>query len=417
LPSLLPFRNFHFKKGLEKSEDKLKELAAPPYDVISENEKAELKNRDPNNICHVILPESYESAGKKLDEMINNEVLIHGEDRCVCIYGIDYKKPDTGEIISRYGFVGLLKLVDIFPPSIRDGVIPHEMTFKKFTEDRYQLIKHTDGNFSPIFMIYNGNGTAEDLFKKYTREEPFLQTIDRDGFTHKIWEVWKKKDIEKFQDIVKNHDVIIADGHHRYSTCLRHSKNGGCKYIMALFIDFNDPGLIIYTSHRQIQKMPVKSINELTDKIKEKFEITENIEDVKALKILMDQNKGKHVFGCYFKEKYLVFKLKDAIKPEEHIGGECSKEWKNLNLPILHDILLKDIGIRKEDITFIKGVKNGLSNVNNGKIEALFMVNPTTLEEVHEITKLGEIMPQKSTYFYPKPLSGLVIHKHTDTIE
>ena len=131
----------------------------------------------------------------------------------------------------------------------------------------------------------------------------------------------------------------------------------------------------------------------------------------------MDQNIGNHVFGCYFQKKFLLFKLRDTIRPEEYIEGEKSKEWKNLNLPILHDILLKDIGIMKQNITFIKGVKNGLRNVDEGKIHALFMVNSTTLEEVHKITKLGEIMPQKSTYFYPKPLSGLVIHKHTDVIE
>ena len=416
MPELLPFRNFYYKEGFDEK-DRLKELVAPPYDVISDSEKDALKKSNKDNICHVILPDNYKSAGAKLKEMIDNEVLIHGKDRCVCIYGIDYKKPDTGENISRYGFVGLLKLVDIFPTSIRDGVIPHEMTFKKFTEDRYHLIKHTDGNFSPIFMIYNGNGSAEELFKKYTKQEPFLQTTDRDGFTHKIWEVWKKKDIQKFQQIVKKHDVIIADGHHRYTTCLRHSKNGGCKYIMALFIDFNDPGLIIYTSHRQIHKMPVNTIEELKEKLKNLFDITENIKDVKALKKLMDNNIEQHVFGCYFQNKYLFLKLKENIKPEAHVPGTNSKDWKNLNLPILHSILLKELGIEKENISFIKGVKNGIKNVNEGKVQALFMVNPTTLEEVHKITKLGEIMPQKSTYFYPKPLSGLVIHKHTDSIE
>ena len=171
MPELLPFRNLHYKEGLDETEDKLKNLAAPPYDVISEKEKADLKNRSPDNICHVILPESYESAGKKLEEMIDNKVLIHGEDRCICIYGIDYKRPDTGELISRYGFVGLLKLVEIFPA--KEGVIPHESTFKKYTTDRFNLIQHTDGNFSPIWTIYDGNGAAEDLFKKYTKQPPF----------------------------------------------------------------------------------------------------------------------------------------------------------------------------------------------------------------------------------------------------
>ena len=415
MPELLPFRNLHYKEGLDETEDKLKNLAAPPYDVISEKEKADLKNRSPDNICHVILPESYESAGKKLEEMIDNKVLIHGEDRCICIYGIDYKRPDTGELISRYGFVGLLKLVEIFPA--KEGVIPHESTFKKYTTDRFNLIQHTDGNFSPIWTIYDGNGAAEDLFKKYTKQPPFLQTVDRDGFIHKIWEVWKEKDIKKFQDIVARNQIIIADGHHRYSTCLRYSKHGGCNYIMALFIDFNDPGLIIYTSHRQIHKMFVNNIEELKSKVSDKFDIKE-LEDVSALKEIMEDHRGQHVFGCYFLNKFIFFRLKDNIFPEDLIAKDESKQWKNLNLPILHYILLADLDVQRSDISYIKGIKQGVENVDTQEdIKALFIVNPTTLEEIHEITKLGEIMPQKSTYFFPKPLSGLVVHKHTDGIE
>lgn len=410
---MLPFKNLHYKIG-KGNPDKLKALLAPPYDVISEEEKIEMK-KNPDNICHVILPESYDAAGQKLEEMINNGTLVTEKDRCICIYGIDYIRPDTGEKISRYGFVGLLKLVEIFPAT--DGVIPHEATFRKFTEDRLKIIQKTDSNFSPIFTIYDGNGTAEEIFNKYITKKPFLETIDRDGFTHKIWEVWKEKDIKKFQEIVRKHEIIIADGHHRFITSLSHSKHGGCKYIMALFIDFNDPGLIIYTSHRQIHRMPVKNIEELKKRGNQFFEI-EEFDNLETLKSNMTRNKHKHVFGCYFQKKYLFLKLKNEIKPEELIFRDHSNEWKKLNLPILHEILLKDcLNLEKEDVTFIKDVNKGIQNVDSGKIQALFMVNPTTLEEVQKITSLGEIMPQKSTYFYPKPLSGLIIHRHSNEIE
>lgn len=414
MPELIPFRNFHYKIGRSNPE-KLRELTAPPYDVISEEEKIEFK-KNSDNICHVILPETYKAAGQKLKEMIHNNTLITEQDRCICIYGIDYTRPDTGEKISRYGFVGLLKLEEIFPAN--DGIVPHEATFRKFTEDRLNLIHETDSNFSPIFIVYNGmNGTAEKLFKKYIEEKPFLHTIDRDGFTHNIWEVWKEKDIKKFQEIVNNHELIIADGHHRYITCLNHSRHGGCKYIMSLFIDFNDPGLIIYTSHRQIHKKFVKNIDEFREKVSDKFEI-EDVEDVNAMKNKMENNRNEHVFGYYFQNKFLFLKLKDQIDPENFIPGNHSNQWKNLNLPILHHILFKALGLEEEDITFVKGLKNGINNVDTKEdIKALFIVNPTKLEEVQKITSLGEIMPQKSTYFYPKPLSGLIIHQHSNNIE
>ncbi|MBY8984904.1 MAG: DUF1015 domain-containing protein [Candidatus Lokiarchaeota archaeon] len=414
MPELISLRCFYYSKAKDPSV--LRSLVAPPYDVISEEEKQELKDKNPDNICHVILPETYEGAGLKLQEMIENHTLISNKNRCICIYGIEYIRPKTGEKITRYGFVGLLKLAEIFPSA--DGIVPHEMTFKKFTKDRLNIIEKTDANFSPIFTIYDGNGSAINIFKKYVNKEPFLKTLDLEGFTHKIWMVSNEEDIKEFQNIIKKHSVIIADGHHRYITCLRHSRNGGCKYIMALFIDFNDPGLIIYTSHRQIHKLPVKNLEDFRNKVKSFFIIDEDIKNLQNLRDLMKANKGKRVFGCYFKNKFIFLKLKKEINIEEFVSGNHSKEWKHLSLPILHDILLKNcLNIKQEDISFIKNEEKGLENVEKGIIDALFMVNPTSLEEIHKITQLGEIMPQKSTYFYPKPLSGLIIHRHTERIE
>jgi uncharacterized protein (DUF1015 family) len=414
MPELISLRLFYYSEG--KDPAVLSSLVAPPYDVISEEEKLNLKNTNPNNICHVILPETYKGAGQKLDEMIENHTLISDNNRCICIYGIEYLRPDNGEKTIRYGFVGLLKLAEIFPAV--DGIIPHEMTFNKFTEDRLNIIEKTDANFSPIFTIYNGNGSAIKIFNKYVESEPYLKTTDRDGFTHKIWMISNEEDIKDFQEIIKKNSVIIADGHHRYITCLRHSRNGGCKYIMALFIDFNDPGLIIYTSHRQIHNLPVENLQDFKNKVKSAFTIKEDIKNFQRLKEIMENNKGKHVFGCYIKNKFIFLKLKKEINIEELISGNHSKEWKHLSLPILHNILLKNcLDVKQQDISFIKDEEKGLENVDKGKIDALFMVNPTTLKEIQSITQLGEIMPQKSTYFYPKPLSGLIIHRHTDNIE
>ena len=414
MPELISLRCFYYREGNDPH--MLRSLVAPPYDVISEEEKEELKAKNPNNICHVILPETYESANRKLEDMIDKNVLIADETRSICIYGIDYIKPDTGVKITRYGFVGLLKLAEIFPAA--DGIVPHEMTFKKFTEDRLNIIKNTDANFSPIFTIYDGNGAAIKIFKNYVNKEPNLKTLDRDGFTHKIWMVKDENDIQGFQNIIKKHPVIIADGHHRYITSLRHSRSGGCKYIMTLFIDFNDPGLIIYTSHRQIHKLDFNTINELKIKVKEYFNIIEDFNNFQELKEEMEKCKGNHVFGCYYQNKFLLLKLKKKINPIEIITGNHSNEWKNLSLPILHNILLeKCLNVKKEDISFITDIDKGLSNANEGKSVMLLMVNPTTLEEVHNITRAGEIMPQKSTYFFPKPLSGLIIHRHNGEIE
>ena len=355
------------------------------------------------------------AIGALLEKMIDEGALSIKDDPCLYIYGIEYINPETEERVARYGIVGLLRLVEIFPA--HDRVIPHEMTFRKYTEDRLKLIQQTDSNFSPIFMIYDGGGEAHKIMDKYViAQEPFLKTLDRDNFMHKIWEIRNKDDIEAIQDLIRKNRLIIADGHHRYITCLRHSRYGGCKYIMTLFIDFNDPGLIIYTTHREVPKLPIKDIDEFREKVQEYF-IIEILEHFRTLKDLMNYNKDNHVFGVYFLKKYIFLRLKESIKPEDIIGGIHSNEWKNLNIPILHEILLeKCLGV-KEGIDFIKDVKAGLKKVKKGDIDALFLLNPTTLSEIQTITHLKEIMPQKSTYFYPKPLSGLLIHRHSDQIE
>ncbi len=412
MPELLPFKSYYYREG--KDPEVLRALVAPPYDVIGEEEKMELE-QNPNNIVHIILPETYDKAKEKLENMINNNVLITEKEKCLYIYGIDYINPETEERLSRYGIVGLLKLVDIFPA--RDNVIPHEMTFRKYTEDRLKLIQKTDSNFSPIFTIYDGEGAAHKIFEKYIDKAPFLQVKDRDNFTHKIWEVRDEKDIKELQELIKENKLIIADGHHRYITCLRHSRHGGCNYIMTLFIDFNDPGLIIYTTHREVKHLPVKSIDGFIEKVNDSF-FVEVLDHLRTLKDLMTYNKGEHVFGVYFKNKFIFLRLKQSILPHGVIRGTHSNEWKNLNIPILNEILLEHcLNVKKEDVDFIKDVSTGLQKVDQGKIDALFLLNPTTLSEIQTITRLKEIMPKKSTYFFPKPLSGLVIHRHSNEIE
>ena len=196
MPELLPFRSLYYREG--KDANKLRGLVAPPYDVINEEEKIELE-KNPNNIIHVILPKSYDLAKEKLEKMIDNKILVTEIDRCLYIYGIDYIHPETEEHLSRYGIVGLLKLVEIFPAC--DNVIPHEMTFRKYTEDRLNLIRKTDSNFSPIFTIYDGGGKAHKIINKYVKKEPFLQTLDHHNFTHKIWEVREENDICSLQEL------------------------------------------------------------------------------------------------------------------------------------------------------------------------------------------------------------------------
>jgi len=411
MPEILPFTPYYYSCGRKDNKHanvELSKLTSPPYDVISEEEEKRLKQKK-FNISHIILPETYDKAAFYLNDWIEKKILINNAQKGIYIYGIEFTINDNPEIIKRYGIISLLKLTEFFD---HGDVLPHEMTFPKFTEDRYKLITKTDCNFSPIFTIYNGNGFSNEIIRRNIKKEPFLETIDSDDFVHKIWVIEDENDIKYLQEKFAKTPVIIADGHHRYITALKRSRHGGCKYIMAMFIDFHDPGLKIYTSYRLIKRMQIRNIEEILERMKPFFEI-QHIDTFDELEIIINKQNMKRIFGLAFNGKYLIFSLKYSFKPEEHISEHKSKDWKYLPVPILHHIIFdKCLKIPKSEIVFKKNLTGVRRLIKDKKFDAVFMVSNTKLEDIQKITENREIMPQKSTYFFPKPLSGLLIHKH-----
>jgi uncharacterized protein (DUF1015 family) len=407
MPEILPFTPYYYARGRNNDKfikDGLSKVIAPPYDVISKYQKSRLI-KDKYNITHIILPETYDKASFFLNKWIEKRILINNAEKAIYIYGIEFTINDCSERIKRYGIVALLKLTEFFD---NGDVLPHEMTFPKYTEDRYKLITKTDSNFSPIFTIYDGNGFSNEIIEKYIKNEPFLETIDSDNFNHKIWVIENQNDIKYLQKKFLNTPIIIADGHHRYITALKRSRHGGCKYIMAMFIDFHDPGLKIYTSYRLIKHMPIEIIKRMNPFFE--IQYVNTFDELERIINLENQNR---LFGLSFKGKFFIFSLKENFKPEEHIHEQKSVKWKNLPVPILHHIIFeKCLKIPKNEIIFKKNLTGVNRLLKRGKFEAIFMVSNTKLEDIKKITAQGEIMPQKSTYFFPKPLSGLLIHKH-----
>lgn len=411
MPDIRPFTANYFACGRSTNKDerdKLKDVVSPPYDVISSEEKERLK-QNKFNITHIILPETYKKAAIIQNEWVRDKILINSKKKSMYIYGIEFTVNDNPKIIKRYGIVALLKLTEFFTGG---DVHPHEMTFPKYTEDRFKLISETDSNYSPIFTIYDGKDFAKNIINKHIKDEPFLKTIDTDGFTHKVWVIENTDDIKYLQDKFAKTPVIIADGHHRYKTGIKRRHEGGCNYIMAMFIDFNDPGLKIYTSYRMIKTMPFNGMEEVINKMKVFFDINE-IDTFNDLIDTINKEKTKRAFGLAYDNRYVVFSIDNSVKTEDHINESYSKEWRNLPVPILHYIIFdKYLNIPKEQIVFKKNLAGIKKLFKEKQFDAVFMVSNTNLEEIKRITELGEIMPQKSTYFFPKPLSGLLIHTH-----
>ena len=416
MPEIIPFKAYHYNttKKLE-----LENVLAPPHDVISPAERIGFQQKSPYNIIHLILPDSYPVAGQVLNDLIKNKIVIQRNSPAFYIYGT--KNRFNGVEFMRYGLVALVKLYEFSAKQI----FPHEKTFKKVAEGRLNLLRETQANFNPIFFIFNGSSTYSKIIQKYTKKSPFFKTLDGDKVEHLLWLIEDRHDIEALQTFFKSIPITIADGHHRYLAALMHSQENGSKHIMGLLVDINDPGLVILPTHRQILRVPYLNAEEILNRLQEYFQIEEfrfeNSNAKEKVSQALDRlsKSPPNSYGMTMQNSSTVFILtpKSDFHPESLIHGNWSEDWKRLDASVLHEFILRELlGVPEEiedskNIIYTKNINDAIQDVVAGKFQLLFILKPTKVEQILKITAKSELMPHKSTYFYPKPLSGLVFYK------
>lgn len=416
MPAIVPFKAYYFDARDKKE---LEQLLAPPHDVISPAERSAYLRESRDNIVQIILPDSYPKAGEILNKLIETGRLIQQKSPAFYIYKT--KHYQNGEMHERYGLLAIVKLSKFSEKQI----IPHERTFKKVTEGRYNLFRETHANFNPIFFIFNGNHTYTKVIQKYKPRNPFLVVNDRDKVEHSVWVIDDALDIQDLQDSFQTIPLLIADGHHRYTSALMLSDENGSKYVLGLLVDMNDPNLSVFPTHRLVRYVSKINTHTIVNHIKKYFRFEAyDFSEPKMLnqltKVLERIRKmPQNTFGLflYNMNTFFLITLREEFPPESLIGGEFSNEWKRLDVSILHEFIFKQLlKIEQyiddsENIAYIKNLEEAVQSVHNGLYQALFILNPTKVEQVLQITQGNEIMPHKSTYFYPKPLSGLIIYK------
>lgn len=416
MPEIIPFKGYHYNTTKKMP---LEAVLAPPHDVISPEERIGFQKKSPYNIVHLILPDSYPAAGQMLNDLIKQKIVIQRNSPAFYIYGT--KNMLNGVEFIRYGLVALVKLYEFSEKQ----VFPHEKTFKKVAEGRLNLLRETQANFSPIFFIFKGSSQYSKILQKYTKKSPLFKTIDGDKVEHMLWLIEDKQDIETLQQYFKPIPLTIADGHHRYLSALMHSQENGSKHIMGLLIDINDPGLVILPTHRQILRVPNLNTEQILNRLQDYFQIEEfkfnkGNETEKVSQALNRLSKSPpNSYGMVLQDQLTVFLLtpKPDFHPESLIDGNWSEEWKRLDVSVLHEFLLKKLlGVPEEiedakNIIYSKNVTSAIQDVLAGKFQLLFILNSTRVDQILKITAKSELMPHKSTYFYPKPLSGLVFYK------
>ncbi len=439
-----PFRGIRYNK--EKIQN-LEKVVSPPYDIIPEDQKQEYLSFSPYNIVRLILPDAdgksdkYSTANNLFNQWLNSDIIRR--DECPSIYIYQQIFNINGEDITRTGFICLLKLEDFKTRT----VLPHEKTLSAPKEDRLNLMNACPANLSQIFGLYQDtmcqeNGSAiSQILKKHTSFSPIIDITDTKGEKHKLWAIADKSDIHTIISAMQDKKVFIADGHHRYETALNYKKEmteknknhtGGEPYnfIMMYLCEIDDSGLVVLPTHRLLKDLPeevipqevIPQFNKSTFKqnLSAYFDIIQT--NKKNLFEYMEKNRDKHVFGLYMGrgntskgEFYaLTFNKGLQLQPLANIPDA----WKELDVAILHKVIIENVlGITDESVKLQKNIKytadkeEGISQVDNGSYNLLLLLNPTKLSQIKEISLKGEVMPQKSTYFYPKLLTGLVINK------
>jgi len=416
-------------------------VIAPPYDVISDQEQDELYNLSPNNIVRLILGKQssldnednnrYTRAAKSYKEWLHNDILVKAEKPCIYYYIQDYT-TSKGKRISRKGFIAKNYLEEYSTK----GILPHEYTMGGPKEDRLKLMKTCKANFSQIFMLYSD--PEQEIDKAFELPEtPFIDVTDKQGIRNIVYIIDNEDTINTVEKLMQNKSLLIADGHHRYETALAYrdyirSNNPDYKeddafnWVMCYYTNLDDENLKVYPTHRIITKET--DTEKLLGKLGEYFDIAvypfekSNKEKVRnqfisELEVIANNNIA---FGMYLMNvnKYFSFKLREKEAVNKILEEKQVPDvLKKLDLSVLHKLVITDLlNISEEDqikqngVKYIKKESEAFEAVENNSAELVFIMATPKIQDIKDVSEAGYKMPQKSTYFYPKLVSGLVIN-------
>jgi len=420
--------------ALGKTPAALSALVAPPYDVISPEQRVELCARDPHNVVRLILPEGegdtkYAKAAEILQSWVASNVLVRDPEPAFYRYDQSFLPPGNsgGKAITRRGFLALVRLV----PLSAGIVLPHERTLTGPKEDRLKLFRATRTNLSPGFMLYrDANGVIDGPLHS---AQPLVEFSTQDGIHHALAKVTAPDAIAAITEGVARSTLLIADGHHRYETALRYSEEISLanpdagdraehRYFMTFLANGDDPNLVVFPTHRLVHSLPSFSYDDLLARAAAWFTVTALATDVDsktALAALAGAGKSSPSFVAVAGDgRAAVLMLRTDVDVSSHPTlGERPPVLQKTDVAVLHSAILEHVlGITKEaqaaktNLYYPQDASAAMRDVRGGKAQVLFLMNATPVKDVRRVAEAGEVMPQKSTFFHPKVLTGLTIH-------
>jgi uncharacterized protein (DUF1015 family) len=390
----------------------LQDLVTQPYDKITPEAQAHYLKLSPYNLVRVILGERkpadndadnvYTRAAGYLNDWIAARILTKDEEPGIYPYFQEFTVPDTGERLVRKGFIALGKVED-YSANI---VHRHERTLAGPKKDRLELLRHTHAHCELIFMLYpDAEGVIDALLDEAAAAAPLGEVTDEYGAVHRIWKITGAARIEQ---LMADKKLLIADGHHRYETAMAFRNENpnlaGADRVAMAFVNMHSPDLRILATHRLVSGLSAEQVDQFLKTAAGDFKVQE-IDSVDRLKhAWAADSTGCSIIGAAIGGKLYMLEERDARD--------------ELDIRILHDLLLgKALGISEEAVRneqfihYMRGIDAAVAAARTGAAQIAFLLKPTSVQQVADTSFGGGVMPQKSTDFYPKLLSGLTIYK------
>ena len=427
---IAPFRGILYNP--KKVSDPSK-VIAPPYDVISAEEQEKLYRRSPYNVVRLILsqdPDPYESVARLFEEWQREGVLARDEKPALYFLRHRFSLKDKKEK-ERAGFIALARLEDFSSGRVR----PHEATHDAPKEDRLRLMLACRANLSPIFALYDEpRQMVNRLLGEHVQGTAADVEVEDKGQSCRLWRVTDGELVGMARREMAPLPLLIADGHHRYEAALKYrarmrEENPGStgreafNYMMMYFANMKDEGLVILPTHRLVRSLPPIPFQKLEEELMRYFYVEPYPKTAEGqrsfLRALSAQGKKHRVLGASFKRdpRYLILRLKNK-RFMQRLAGDLSAPLRELDVSVLHRLVLDHIlGLKPEEqvkegaITYSQDEEKALQALDKEDYAAAFILNPTKAEEILEVSQGGETMPQKTTYFYPKLIDGLVLNR------
>jgi uncharacterized protein (DUF1015 family) len=416
LVDIRPFKAIRYTNEAGSSEN----LITQPYDKIDLQMQKEYYAKSQYNYCRLILPleeNKYQVANERIMQWLKEGIMAKETQPAIFVSRQEFTLE--GKKYVRTGIIAALKLYNYS----ENMVFPHEGTYKAPKADRLNMLRNVQKDLEPVFLIYQDKEKKTISFLEETaKTQPITEVMDSLKVKHTVWKVNDPEKIRQLQSVLGAKTMVITDGHHRYESAIAYRdemrSKGNCtedstfNFHMSYMVPVQEEGLVVLPTHRLLKEY--KLTLELLDAFKFFFEVYDIAPDVEGIETFLKQHVNEHAFCIYDGSKAYGLTLKHDKAVYDFVNANVSKETKIFDVVILRDIVFRFILKTgelnmDENILYVRWTKAAVEKVNRGEASIAFLVNPINAKTVAEIAQQHELLPEKSTDFYPKMVSGLMM--------